>query len=135
MYRRPPISTRTDKLFPYTTLFRSSHNGEGDAAGVTEPSLLLNGALKRLIKDAQPLPRLVRRGGKRRQQAHGIAIETAFDHQQPQFARMVNDALGDLGVRVEGVSVFNEFKRAHGANAADGADLAVFFRQTVKTLL
>src|SRR3546814_15560756 len=23
MIRRPPISTRTDKLFPYTTLFRS----------------------------------------------------------------------------------------------------------------
>src|SRR3546814_8645534 len=25
MYRRPPHSTRTDTLFPYTTLFRSCH--------------------------------------------------------------------------------------------------------------
>src|SRR3546814_4216457 len=25
MIRRPPISTRTDTLFPYTTLFRSLH--------------------------------------------------------------------------------------------------------------
>src|SRR3546814_8635266 len=25
MIRRPPISTRTDTLFPYTTLFRSFH--------------------------------------------------------------------------------------------------------------
>src|SRR3546814_16394264 len=25
MIRRPPISTRTDTLFPYTTLFRSQH--------------------------------------------------------------------------------------------------------------
>src|SRR3546814_18301406 len=25
MIRRPPISTRTDTLFPYTTLFRSDH--------------------------------------------------------------------------------------------------------------
>src|SRR3546814_14147652 len=25
MTRRPPISTRTDTLFPYTTLFRSRH--------------------------------------------------------------------------------------------------------------
>src|SRR3546814_8187259 len=25
MIRRPPISTRTDTLFPYTTLFRSEH--------------------------------------------------------------------------------------------------------------
>src|SRR3546814_16770577 len=29
MMRRPPCSTRTDTLFPYTTLFRS-HGGAGD---------------------------------------------------------------------------------------------------------
>src|SRR3546814_11911170 len=28
MIRRPPISTRTDTLFPYTTLFRSPDIGE-----------------------------------------------------------------------------------------------------------
>src|SRR3546814_10140854 len=28
MIRRPPRSTRTDTLFPYTTLFRSPHLGE-----------------------------------------------------------------------------------------------------------
>src|SRR3546814_13035256 len=27
MVRRPPRSTRTDTLFPYTTLFRSGHRG------------------------------------------------------------------------------------------------------------
>src|SRR3546814_2727936 len=27
MIRRPPRSTRTDTLFPYTTLFRSGHEG------------------------------------------------------------------------------------------------------------
>src|SRR3546814_17482801 len=36
MIRRPPISTRTDTLFPYTTLFRSHAGGNavhgGDAA-------------------------------------------------------------------------------------------------------
>src|SRR3546814_17364144 len=32
MIRRPPISTRTDTLFPYTTLFRSLHHEGGDAA-------------------------------------------------------------------------------------------------------
>src|SRR3546814_14060965 len=31
MVRRPPRSTRTDTLFPYTTLFRS-HDAAGDAA-------------------------------------------------------------------------------------------------------
>src|SRR3546814_8638941 len=29
MIRRPPISTRTDTLFPYTTLFRSRHRRVG----------------------------------------------------------------------------------------------------------
>src|SRR3546814_4070917 len=29
MIRRPPRSTRTDTLFPYTTLFRSQRRGEG----------------------------------------------------------------------------------------------------------
>src|SRR3546814_12742277 len=35
MIRRPPRSTRTDTLFPYTTLFRSSDKspGDGSAAG------------------------------------------------------------------------------------------------------
>src|SRR3546814_1783464 len=30
MIRRPPRSTRTDTLFPYTTLFRSDHVGIGE---------------------------------------------------------------------------------------------------------
>src|SRR3546814_4973449 len=30
MIRRPPRSTRTDTLFPYTTLFRSTHRRAGD---------------------------------------------------------------------------------------------------------
>src|SRR3546814_18759349 len=31
MIRRPPRSTRTDTLFPYTTLFRSDGRGAADA--------------------------------------------------------------------------------------------------------
>src|SRR3546814_5058370 len=34
MIRRPPISTRTDPLFPYTTLFRSAFDRLGDVAGL-----------------------------------------------------------------------------------------------------
>src|SRR3546814_4907347 len=33
MIRRPPRSTRTDTLFPYTTLFRSGAGGRGGRAG------------------------------------------------------------------------------------------------------
>src|SRR3546814_764871 len=32
MIRRPPRSTRTDTLFPYTTLFRSAFHADGDVA-------------------------------------------------------------------------------------------------------
>src|SRR3546814_5111314 len=32
MIRRPPRSTRTDTLFPYTTLFRSKHGGANEVA-------------------------------------------------------------------------------------------------------
>src|SRR3546814_1765163 len=36
MIRRPPRSTRTDTLFPYTTLFRSQQRGQRIAAGEQE---------------------------------------------------------------------------------------------------
>src|SRR3546814_7654129 len=41
MIRRPPISTRTDTLFPYTTLFRSRHarnRPDGGAISASPPS-------------------------------------------------------------------------------------------------
>src|SRR3546814_21069093 len=38
MIRRPPRSTRTDTLFPYTTLFRSSRNGEDEIIGLGDQS-------------------------------------------------------------------------------------------------
>src|SRR3546814_6063436 len=37
MIRRPPRSTRTDTLFPYTTLFRSVYAAEGDEVLVGAP--------------------------------------------------------------------------------------------------
>src|SRR3546814_12064017 len=43
MSRRPPRSTRTDTLFPYTTLFRSLRVGEGGAQ--------LRGANRRDLRD------------------------------------------------------------------------------------
>src|SRR3546814_9632869 len=36
MIRRPPISTRTDTLFPYTTLFRSARDRASSALGLGE---------------------------------------------------------------------------------------------------
>src|SRR3546814_13401608 len=59
MLRRPPRSTRTDTLFPYTTLFRS-----GQGIGMTPE--LNNGACiapKFVLTDPQLLTRRHRRGG------------------------------------------------------------------------
>src|SRR3546814_6259661 len=58
MIRRPPRSTRTDTLFPYTTLFRSQADrtglaGGASAAGVDEDveALGVLGQLERLAHD------------------------------------------------------------------------------------
>src|SRR3546814_1564019 len=40
MIRRPPRSTRTDTLFPYTTLFRSLHKTIGESVGNTKTVIL-----------------------------------------------------------------------------------------------
>src|SRR3546814_16274226 len=48
MIRRPPRSTRTDTLFPYTTLFRS----KGKAAGKAAPAIRLTHPDRLYWKDA-----------------------------------------------------------------------------------
>src|SRR3546814_11023246 len=58
MIRRPPRSTRTDTLFPYTTLFRSIPFG---CQGVGPPSLhgLGHGVETRLLRLVAPVARLL----------------------------------------------------------------------------
>src|SRR3546814_19142693 len=59
MIRRPPRSTRTDTLFPYTTLFRSIRNTAGSrtvAAGIGQQH-------RRIITRNQPLVAVGRRVG------------------------------------------------------------------------
>src|SRR3546814_14791129 len=41
MIRRPPRSTRTDTLFPYTTLFRSARHYILSGGAINTPALLL----------------------------------------------------------------------------------------------
>src|SRR3546814_1837156 len=52
MIRRPPISTRTDTLFPYTTLFRSGTAGASFA--MLAPALLGMAAGQRLRRALSP---------------------------------------------------------------------------------
>src|SRR3546814_13600267 len=71
MIRRPPRSTRTDTLCPYTTLFRSRDCdafGRGHAVGQYQDVLIRQHRVRRLVADAldgllQPLGALCRRSG------------------------------------------------------------------------
>src|SRR3546814_11886743 len=77
MIRRPPRSTRTDTLFPYTTLFRSAGAGGGAggrSGGRRLPRPLLCGQARLPLSHREPAcaagararPRLVRAAGARR---------------------------------------------------------------------
>src|SRR3546814_3164482 len=73
MIRRPPRSTRTDTLFPYTTLFRSS------AAGRTDVRLRLQrhaapgrGGQGGLVRGAEPVPAPRRPGAEPGQHGQGL---------------------------------------------------------------
>src|SRR3546814_6174884 len=52
MIRRPPRSTRTDTLFPYTTLFRSLHDIRERRAGALQQRLEVRHGLPQLAVDA-----------------------------------------------------------------------------------
>src|SRR3546814_16991960 len=56
MIRQPPRSTRTDTLFPYTTLFRSFLKYRLPMAGNGEP--LSHGLLRPIVKFIQQMKRL-----------------------------------------------------------------------------
>src|SRR3546814_3146662 len=49
MIRRPPRSTRTDTLFPYTTLFRSSLSASRSAAALADAENALEWAIEGLV--------------------------------------------------------------------------------------
>src|SRR3546814_18858423 len=69
MIRRPPRSTRTDTLFPYTTLFRSTGPAARRAA---------RGRVLRPRRDFPPAPGRQRSGaGGRRRQDHAEEIGRA----------------------------------------------------------
>src|SRR3546814_9359432 len=71
MIRRPPISTRTDTLFPYTTLFRSAH----DLALLFGNQLVAPGEAQKQFGAT-----LVREAGKDRAGERDLAVA------QPKFA-------------------------------------------------
>src|SRR3546814_15217191 len=55
MIRRPPRSTRTDTLFPYTTLFRSGERHMPDQLGQEVVRVLTSPSCDVLLDDPAPL--------------------------------------------------------------------------------
>src|SRR3546814_11775421 len=97
MILRPPRSTRTDTLFPYTTLFRSlvhqddlriDRDRAGDAQPLLLPARQRGAAVMEAILDLVPQPRLAQRlfdGG----------VELRLRSRQPVDARAISDILED----------------------------------------
>src|SRR3546814_7864123 len=77
MLRRPPRSTRTDTLFPYTTLFRS--------AGVAVGKLVAGGELDVADPVAVGIEHAVLRGTGEDLPADRIAADPAVGHHELQF--------------------------------------------------
>src|SRR3546814_947686 len=71
MIRRPPRSTRTDTLFPYTTLFRS-HDDRSEA-GVGE---LVGRDVDRDLQVRRPFHRFVARGAMKRSEEHTSELQS-----------------------------------------------------------
>src|SRR3546814_19644344 len=87
MIRRPPRSTRTDTLFPYTTLFRS------DAARCSSASSAVHGLLVLLARLAD----LHAHVDQARRQAGAAAVDP-LHALRLAFLEEVRPAVGDLAV-------------------------------------
>src|SRR3546814_2721612 len=99
MIRRPPRSTRTDTLFPYTTLFRSGV--APNAAGIIVEVLLESfarealGNLARawLVTDCEKIGKLSearRRHDIAADQVEPDALSPAFDRREPRVRESAN---------------------------------------------
>src|SRR3546814_4848599 len=118
MRRRPPRATRTDTLFPYTTLFRSTYHGPGQRVGYVQLDLTRRGrdvrayvaALEGWVIDALALL-----GVEARRAEGRIGIWT--DDAQGREAK-----IGAIGVRVK------RWATMHGFSLNVAPDLTHFGR-------
>src|SRR3546814_19270337 len=86
MIRRPPRSTRTDTLFPYTTLFRSTADAaEKEVGGVAAVAGILPHLRFRFALDAELLGRKANLSGKGAS-APRLALATVTDRHADRFA-------------------------------------------------
>src|SRR3546814_3311858 len=82
MIRRPPRSTRTDTLFPYTTLFRSGRPLEGTGVGRRR-----DGEPRALPRIEQIVGGVATRGQRQAEQGRALALFLALIRQVRVFCR------------------------------------------------
>src|SRR3546814_6576267 len=122
MIRRPPRSTRTDTLFPYTTLFRSAFERRRAAAaaavfGGRRPQFLVHA--EHLGDRALPADRLAPVGADRRETVAAADAGVGFDHhgRWPDHGRQL---AADPAQRPAGRGQRQPaFGRGHAGTAAD----------------
>src|SRR3546814_1660155 len=76
MIRRPPRSTRTDTLFPYTTLFRS---WAATIQGETGPAVTLNAQIFLPVRREKELPAIIMVPGSGNIGTHHLAEAAALN--------------------------------------------------------
>src|SRR3546814_15965309 len=88
MIRRPPRSTRTDTLFPYTTLFRSA------IAGAHEDAITVTGWRRQCLAGQTRRPHRLAIGALH---GHQFAVHAAGQHGITADRRPGNQALPGIG--------------------------------------
>src|SRR3546814_6298608 len=124
MIRRPPRSTRTDTLFPYTTLFRSLQQRICDAVETLEGD-----SGERFVADAWQKPpdsplqgcgeTRVLNGGRIFERA-GVAFSEVRGSRLPPSATQNRPELAGRGFRAMGVSLVLFFQTSSNLTSAYG---------------
>src|SRR3546814_1933060 len=95
MIRRPPRSTRTDTLLPYTTLFRSARFQEG--RGRTARALRSK-AVRAPFRRHGPYPaRLVRRRNRARSEEHTSELQSLMRISYAVFCLKTKNKILNIG--------------------------------------